>query len=223
VRGAASAHIAGARGESRTLALELKSIADVGLVGFPNAGKSSFLGAATRAKPKVADYPFTTLHPSVGVLHYADAFTLTIADIPGLIEGASEDRGLGHEFLRHIERCAVLLYVVDAVGGGGGSGDPAADLRALQHELRQYDPGLPRRPSIVVANKCDCPGGREAAARLRTATTLPVIAASALTREGLGDVVGALRWLVQAHTRLAKEEADALLRDAGELRKPMRA
>ena len=149
----------------------------------------------------------------MGVLHYADAFSLTVADIPGLLEGASEDRGLGHEFLRHIERCSVLLYVVDAGDGGGGSGDPAADLRALQRELRLYDAALPRRPSLVVANKCDREGGAAAAERLRAATSLPVVAASALTRAGVGDVVAALRWLVEARQRMDRDSAQALLRD----------
>jgi Obg family GTPase CgtA len=202
VRSAGSAHVAGSRGETRFLELELKSIADVGLVGFPNAGKSSLLGALSKAKPRVAAYPFTTLHPTVGVLNYGDGGTLTVADIPGLIEGAHLDRGLGHEFLRHIERTRVLLFVVDACGDGGGSGDPARDLRALQHELRMYDPALPRRPSLVVANKCDLPRGRAGAAALRAATSLPVLEASALTRAGAAGVANALRWLLEARARL---------------------
>jgi Obg family GTPase CgtA len=213
VRGAASAHTRGCSGQVRALELELKSIADVGLVGFPNAGKSSLLGAVSKAKPKVAAYPFTTLHPTVGVMHFRDGHSLTCADIPGLIEGAHLDRGLGHEFLRHIERTRILVYVIDAAGasGGGGSGDPAADLRALQHELRMYDPDLPRRPSIVVAHKADLPRARDGAARLRAATSLPVLEASSLTRGGVGAVVDALRWLLDASERQAAAQAAAVL------------
>jgi len=146
----------------------------------------------------------------VGVVNFGDGGALTVADIPGLIEGAHLDRGLGHEFLRHIERTRVLLYVIDACGDGGGSGDPAADLRALQHELRMYDGALPRRPSLVVANKCDLPRGREGAARLRRATSLPVLEASALTRDGVAGVANALRWLLDAQARMGAAAAAAV-------------
>jgi GTP-binding protein len=186
-------HVGGGRGESRVLELELKSIADVGLVGFPNAGKSSLLGAVSRAKPRVADYPFTTLRPHVGVVHFRDGGTLTVADIPGLVEGAAEDAGLGHAFLRHIERTAALLYVVDASGR-----DPAGDLRALQEELARYSGDLPARPSLVVANKMDVGARAEAGlAKLRAATALPVAPLSAHTREGVAGLLQGLRWVVE--------------------------
>ncbi len=131
----------GERGEFR---LVLKSIADVGLVGFPNAGKSSLTNAITKAHPKMAAYPFTTLHPQIGVIEFKDEIQgdrrLLLADIPGLIEGASENRGLGHRFLRHVERCALLLLIVDMAGGDGR--DPSEDYRQLLSELKLYDPAL---------------------------------------------------------------------------------
>ena len=186
-------HVGGSRGEARMLELELKCIADAGLVGFPNAGKSSLLGAATRSTPRVAAYPFTTLAPHVGRVAYADSHTLALADIPGLVEGAHADAGLGHAFLRHIERAGALLYVVDAAGA-----DPAGDLRALQEELRLFQAGLPGRPSMVVANKMDL-GERAAAglAALRAATSLPVLPVSTHTRQGIPELLQSLRWLLE--------------------------
>lgn len=144
----------GEKGEYRFV---LKSIADVGLVGFPNAGKSSLTNAITKARPKTAAYPFTTLHPQIGVIEYPDERRgdrrLLLADVPGLIEGASENRGLGHRFLRHIERCAVLLLLIDLAGTDGR--DPRDDYKHLLHELELYDPALLDKPRIVVANKMD--------------------------------------------------------------------
>jgi GTP-binding protein len=200
-------HTTGAAGETRMLELELKSIADAGLVGFPNAGKSSLLRACTRAAPRVAAYPFTTLKPHVGTIAYRDAFTLSLADIPGLVEGAAGDCGLGHEFLRHIERAGVLVYVIDAAGRA-----PAEDLGALQEELRLYKAGLVARPSLVVANKMDVgQGAREGLARLRAATALPVLPVSADTREGVPALLEALRWLAEAAQReTAKRAAGAV-------------
>lgn len=152
----------GERGEYRFV---LKSIADVGLVGFPNAGKSSLTNMITKARPKTAAYPFTTLHPQIGVIEYPDERRgdrrLLLADVPGLIEGAHENRGLGHRFLRHIERCAVLLVLVDMAGTDGR--DPRDDYKHLLHELELYDPVLLDKPRIAVANKMDVP---EAAANL---------------------------------------------------------
>ena len=144
-------------GEAGSYQLVLKSIADIGLVGFPNAGKSSLTTAITQARPRTAAYPFTTLHPQIGVIEYPDdkkgRRRLLLADVPGLIEGASENRGLGHRFLRHIERCAVLLVLLDMAGTDGR--DPRDDYKHLLHELELYDPALLKKPRIVVANKMD--------------------------------------------------------------------
>ncbi len=144
-------------GEGGTYRLVLKSIADVGLVGFPNAGKSSLTGLITKAHPKTAPYPFTTLHPQIGVIEYPDEVKgdrrLLLADVPGLIEGASENRGLGHRFLRHIERCALLLILVDMAGTDAR--DPRDDYKHLLKELELYDPALLEKPRIVAANKMD--------------------------------------------------------------------
>lgn len=135
------------------LILELKAIADVGLVGFPNVGKSTFLARVTNARPKIANYHFTTLHPNLGVVDLPDAKGFVIADIPGLIEGASEGVGLGHEFLRHIERTRVMIHIVDAAGTEGR--DPVADIYAIQKELEQYNEKIAARPQVIAANKID--------------------------------------------------------------------
>ena len=135
------------------LALELKVIADVGLVGFPNVGKSTFLARATHARPKIANYPFTTLNPNLGVVDLEDARGFVIADIPGLIEGASEGVGLGHEFLRHIERTKVLIHIVDAAGLEGR--DPVEDIYTINRELQSYQVDLSRKPQVIAANKTD--------------------------------------------------------------------
>ena len=191
------AHVKGARGEVRFLELELKLIADAGLVGFPNAGKSSLLGALSRAAPRVAAYPFTTLQPHVGAVAFGDGTALNVADIPGLIEGAAADAGLGHEFLRHIERTRALLFVIDATAA-----DPAGDLAALQTELRLYSKALPTRPALVAANKCDMGvAARKGLAALRANTSLPVLPVSALTKEGVRELADALRWVVDAAAR----------------------
>jgi GTP-binding protein len=223
-------HIAGDAGQLRFLELELKALAHIGLVGFPNAGKSSLLRKLSRAQPKVASYPFTTLSPVVGVLRFKDGSSLRVADIPGLITGASENRGLGHEFLRHIERTQVLLYVIDITGSDidpnaeegevdalrGRSetplpvslqGAPVAvqravqDLKALQAELKAYDPGLMRRPAIVVANKCDVAGHEAAVAALRSHSMLPVVELSAVTGLGVPLLVDSIKWMHDTHSK----------------------
>ncbi|HVU17666.1 MAG TPA: GTPase ObgE [Candidatus Didemnitutus sp.] len=141
----------GATGEFR---LELKSIADVGLVGFPNAGKSSLMNMITNARPKMAPYPFTTLHPQIGIIEYPEEYErIVLADVPGLIAGASENKGLGHRFLRHIERCTLLLIIVDMAGTDGR--DPRDDYKDLLNELKLYDPALLKKPRLVAANKMD--------------------------------------------------------------------
>src|SRR5438128_8015357 len=133
--------------------LELRIMAEVGLVGYPNAGKSTLLTAISKARPKVAPYPFTTLHPQIGIVEYADFFRLTVCDVPGLIEGAHRNVGLGHEFLRHIERCKVLVILLDMAGTDGRA--PWDDYSNLLNDLELYDPALLERPRLVVANKMD--------------------------------------------------------------------
>lgn len=152
----------GLPGERRELQLELKLVADVGLVGFPNAGKSSLLTALSRARPKIGDYPFTTLAPSLGIVPAGDEYSLVMADIPGLLEGASEGKGLGHQFLRHIERTRVLLFVVDPWSPSGDEeSDEAraarvrAQIKTLRNELTAYHPKLAEKPWVVAVNKCD--------------------------------------------------------------------
>jgi GTP-binding protein len=145
----------GEPGETGEFYLELRTIADVGLVGYPNAGKSTVLTKISAAHPKVASYPFTTLTPHVGVVQLSEDRRFTVADIPGLIEGAHQNVGLGHEFLRHITRCKLLAFVLDAAGSEGR--DPLSDLQNLRREINLYDPALSERPWIIVANKCDLP------------------------------------------------------------------
>ena len=186
-------HEKGEPGRQRRLTLELRSLADAGLVGFPNAGKSSIVARASAARPKVADYPFTTLEPVLGVVRAGD-HDFVLADVPGLIPGAAAGKGLGHRFLRHVTRSAVLVHVLDLHPLEPGR-DPEADLAALEAELAAYDPELADRPAMVVANKVDLPEGRarlpeaEAAARRRG---LPFFAVSAVTGEGIAEFLYAL-------------------------------
>ncbi len=144
---------AGLPGQSREVVLELKLLADVGLVGFPNVGKSTLLSVVSRAQPKIANYHFTTLFPNLGVVYVEEGVSFVMADIPGIIEGAAEGAGLGHDFLRHIDRCRLLIHVVDVSGSEGR--DPVADFEAINEELRQYSPELAGRKMIVAANKVD--------------------------------------------------------------------
>lgn len=130
-------------------------MADVGLVGYPNAGKSTLLAAISKARPKIAAYPFTTLHPQIGIVEYADGLRLVVCDVPGLIEGAHENVGLGHAFLRHIQRCKILGLLIDMAGTDGRA--PWDDYKQLLHELELYDPNLVQRPRLVIANKMDEP------------------------------------------------------------------
>ena len=155
----------GADGEEGAFHLELRSIADAGLVGFPNAGKSTLLSKLSAAKPKIANYPFTTLQPMVGVIHFGANRRGTIADIPGLIEGAHANIGLGHDFLRHIMRCRVLLFVVDVAGTEGR--DPVEDLETVRKEVSLYSKELSKRPWTILANKIDLEGAEENVARFK--------------------------------------------------------
>lgn len=179
----------GEAGDELEVVLELKSVADVGLVGFPSAGKSSLIAAMSAARPKIADYPFTTLAPNLGVVS-AGEITYTIADVPGLIPGAATGKGLGLQFLRHIERCAVLAHVVDCANLESDR-DPVSDIDALEHELAEYG-GLADRPRIVVLNKVDIPDGRELAEYVRDEVEKrygwPVLLVSAVSREGLKEL-----------------------------------
>lgn len=180
----------GEPGDRVEVVLELKSVADVGLIGFPSAGKSSLIAALSAARPKIADYPFTTLTPNLGVVRAGES-TFTVADVPGLIPGAASGRGLGLEFLRHIERCAVLVHVVDCATVEPGR-DPLSDLDAIESELAQYQGSLAgslaERPRLVALNKIDVPDARELADLITpdlVARGLPVFAVSAATHEGL--------------------------------------
>jgi GTP-binding protein len=149
----------GEEGERGQFQLELKSIADAGLVGYPNAGKSTLLSRLSHAHPKIAPYPFTTLEPMIGVIEYPDFARVTVADIPGLIEGAHQGVGLGHEFLRHIERCRMLLFVIDMAGSEGR--DPRDDFAQLRKEISLYQRELGERPYQIIANKMDLPEAKE--------------------------------------------------------------
>ncbi|MEB3197606.1 MAG: GTPase ObgE [Candidatus Sericytochromatia bacterium] len=185
----------GQPGEERQLQLELKLLADVGLVGLPNAGKSSLITAVSAARPKVADYPFTTLEPQLGVIRYGPGETLVMADIPGLVEGAAEGTGLGHDFLRHVERCRLLVHLLDLSGGLEGR-DVWQDFNVIEAELQRYSAELAARPRVVVLNKIDLPEARENLASVRQrmeAQGLPVFVVSAATREGLDPFLATLR------------------------------
>ncbi len=185
----------GEPGEERTLILELKLIADVGLVGLPNAGKSTLLSRLSKARPKIADYPFTTLHPNLGVVKYKNYTSFVIADIPGLIEGAHEGKGLGHEFLRHIERTRALVILIDVQ-----SEDPLQDYHTLFHELESYNPALLQKPRIVTFSKVDTlpPDQRRHPAEEQFQE--PVLYISSVTGEGLETLVERLDDLLNHST-----------------------
>jgi GTP-binding protein len=192
----------GEPGEERWLRLELRLIADIGLVGLPNAGKSTLLAAATAAQPKIADYPFTTLEPNLGVMDLGDDDERrpTIADVPGLIEGASSGAGLGHAFLRHVERTRVLVHVVD-----GSSRDPEWDHGVIRDELRAHDPALLDKPMLVAFNKLDLPAAQEAwptFAKARRAEGLEAVAIAAATGEGLDSFRARLAGLLPSAAEL---------------------
>ena len=181
---------AGLPGQSRDVVLELKLLADVGLVGFPNVGKSTLLSVVSRAQPKIANYHFTTLFPNLGVVYVEEGVSFVMADIPGIIEGAAEGAGLGHDFLRHIDRCQLLVHVVDVSGSEGR--DPVADFEAINEELRQYSPELASRRMIVAANKADIMTDPALLDKLRTHVEglgLELYAISAATHKGTRELV----------------------------------
>ena len=183
----------GMPGEGQEVVLELKLLADVGLVGFPNVGKSTLLSVVSRAQPKIANYHFTTLYPNLGVVYVEDGVSFVMADIPGIIEGASEGAGLGHDFLRHIDRCRLLVHVVDVSGSEGR--DPVADFDAINLELEQYSPELARRPQIVAANKADIMEDSALLERLREHVKqlgYPIYTISAAAHQGVRELVFAV-------------------------------
>ncbi|MGR3653109.1 MAG: GTPase ObgE [Roseovarius sp.] len=195
----------GQPGVERTIWLRLKLIADVGLLGLPNAGKSTFLAATSNARPKVADYPFTTLHPNLGVVGI-DGAEFVVADIPGLIAGASEGRGLGDLFLGHVERCAALLHLVD-----GSSGDPVADYQTILDEIEAYGAGLADKPRLTVLSKIDTLDDEERAFlrdELQAASGGEVMLMSAVSGEGVPEVLRILRAQIgDSRARVRREEA----------------
>lgn len=181
----------GEPGEQRRLFLELKVLADVGLVGLPNAGKSSVLAKISTARPKIASYPFTTLHPVLGVVMDDEERRFTVCDIPGLIEGAHQGRGLGLDFLRHIERTKILVQVIDMAGSEGRQ--PEEDYATVLHELRQHHPQLLEKPRLIAANKMDLDGAREQLARFRAHVSEVVYPVSCQTGEGLPALIQGIR------------------------------
>ena len=184
---------AGLPGESHDVVLELKLLADVGLVGFPNVGKSTLLSVVSKAHPKIANYYFTTLYPNLGVVYVDEGVSFVMADIPGIIEGASEGAGLGHDFLRHIDRCRLLVHLVDVSGSEGR--DPIADFDAINAELKQYSPELAQRPQIVVANKTDLLADPEQLEAFRCHVEeagYEFMAMSAATHQGTRELVQAI-------------------------------
>ena len=181
------------------ITLELKLVADVGLVGFPNAGKSTFLSRVTNARPKIADYPFTTIQPNLGVVDFGDGRGFVIADMPGLIEGASEGVGLGHQFLRHIEWTRVLIHLVDAASFDGR--DPVEDIRAIHKELEAFNPDILKKPILIAANKVDVTGAldEDPLPRIRREfeAEYPVYAISAVSGEGVQELLRAVMNLLE--------------------------
>ena len=199
-------------GERKSLKLELKVLAEVGLLGMPNAGKSTFIAAVSNARPKIADYPFTTLHPNLGVVRVGPERSFVVADIPGLIEGASEGAGLGHQFLRHLQRTRLLLHIVDVAPFDEGV-DPVAQAKAIVAELKKYDQTLYDKPRWLVLNKIDMLPAGERAARVKDFVKRlrwkgPVFEISALTREGCEPLVQAIYQQVRA-VQLAEAPEEA--------------
>ncbi len=193
-------------GDKKNLKLELKVLADVGLLGMPNAGKSTFISAVSNARPRIADYPFTTLHPNLGVVRVGPEQSFVVADLPGLIEGASEGAGLGHLFLRHLQRTRLLLHIVDLAPFDEGV-DPVAQAKAIVGELKKYDPALFVKPRWLVLNKLDMVPLDERAARVKDFVKRfkfkgPVFEISALTREGCEPLIKAIYQHVKAQQKL---------------------
>ncbi|MEP7214138.1 MAG: GTPase ObgE [Acidobacteriota bacterium] len=203
-------HYTGRPGEEKELQLELKLIADVGLVGFPNAGKSTLISVISAAKPKIADYPFTTLEPNLGVVDLGDFRTFVVADIPGLIEGASEGAGLGDRFLRHVERTKLMLHLVDISSLSGR--DPVEDYDIINRELANYNPDLAERPQIIVATKMDALDDPERVIKLSEkarADGKPFFEISAVTNEGVKVLIAAIAKRLDEEAQRSREAAAA--------------
>ena len=207
VNQAPTEHTPGGEPEEKRLRLELKTIADAGLLGFPNAGKSSLLAALSAATPKIASYPFTTLNPMVGTIVYDDWAKVRMADVPGIIEGAAKGVGLGLAFLKHLERSHVLVYVIDMAGTDAR--EPWTDYKVLKKEIDEYSEELASRPFLVVANKMDAPESAENLPRFIKETGVEPIAVSCETREGLDVFREALRKIVNPKTKFHHTHADA--------------
>jgi GTP-binding protein len=202
-------HQEGSPGEERELQLELKLLADVGLIGFPNAGKSTLISTISAAKPKIADYPFTTLEPHLGVVDMGEYRTFVVADIPGLIEGAHKGAGLGDRFLRHVERTKLLLHLVDVSSASGR--DTVADYETINRELAAYDAALAERPQIIVATKLDALDEPERLARLKArveADGRPFHAISSATQQGIRELTSAVARALDEMSESARLELD---------------
>ena len=207
VNQAPTEHTPGGEAEEKRLRLELKTIADAGLLGFPNAGKSSLLSVLSSATPKIASYPFTTLNPVVGTIVYDDFAKIRMADVPGIIEGAAKGVGLGLAFLKHLERSKVLVYVIDMAGTDNR--EPWTDYKILKKEIDEYSAELAERPYLVVANKLDTVAAQENLARFKEETDVDPICISCESREGLETFKSALREIVQPKTKFHHTHADA--------------
>jgi GTP-binding protein len=199
----------GEEGDKKQLQLELKVLADVGLLGMPNAGKSTLITAISNAKPKIADYPFTTLHPNLGVVRVGPSQSFVVADVPGLIEGASDGAGLGHQFLRHLQRTRLLLHLVD-MAPFDDAVDPALQAKAIVAELKKYDPALFAKPRWLVLNKMDMVPTDERVARVKAFLKAfkfkgPVFEISALSREGCESLVQEVFKHIQAQQTAEQE------------------
>ena len=206
VNQAPTEHTPGGEAEEKRLRLELKTIADAGLLGFPNAGKSSLLSALSSATPKIASYPFTTLNPVVGTIIYDDYAKIRMADVPGIIEGAAKGVGLGLAFLKHLERSKVLVYVIDMAGTDNR--EPWTDYEVLKKEIDEYSAELAERPHLVVANKLDTPEAQLRVERFRVETGVDPICISCQTREGLEEFKAELRKLVNPRTKFHHTHAE---------------
>lgn len=195
----------GELGEEKEIEVELKLLADVGLVGFPSVGKSTFLSVVSKAKPEIAAYPFTTLIPQLGVVQVLDGRSFVLADLPGLIEGAHQGKGLGHQFLKHIERCRVLIHIIDM--GAEDHRDPIEDFRIINEELAQYEYRLTERPQVIVANKMDLPLAEENLARFKEAyPDLSVFETITLISEGLDKVLYTVADLLEKTSNFIQDE-----------------
>ncbi len=207
VNQAPTEHTPGGEPEEKRLRLELKTIADAGLLGFPNAGKSSLLSVLSAATPKIASYPFTTLNPVVGTIIYDDWAKVRMADVPGIIEGAAKGVGLGLAFLKHLERSKVLVYVIDMAGTDAR--EPWTDYEVLKKEIDEYSAELAERPTLVVANKMDAEVSKENLERFIRETGVRPIAVSCATRDGLDEFKTALRTIVNPKTKFHHTHAEA--------------